>query len=185
MGPDIDERQRRLLEALVLAACRLHERPETGDVDSYAESAGERTVLVLVDYGLLTVLPYGRIFGRWTALGEQFRRAVLDKYDMDDGDWPSVEPLPLGEPDSGEELGIAIDAREGRLLEAAFHMVYYCRGGGRLIPSFVEYGLIEITEDKPHTWRWTEMGKRVWRARNRFDNYGSAVARRSASAPRS
>ena len=92
---NIDQRQARALEALVLMVDRVLERRPDGHVDSAATSAPEHAITVLAEYGLIEVEVVGRIFGRWTDLGEEARRTASD-----------------GFPDSGQRLELPTEYLE-------------------------------------------------------------------------
>jgi hypothetical protein len=77
---NIDQRQARALEALVLMVDRILERHPDGRVDSAATSAPEHAITVLAEYGLIEVEVFGRIFGRWTDLGEEARKTASDGF---------------------------------------------------------------------------------------------------------
>jgi hypothetical protein len=77
---DIDERQARALEALVLMVDRVLKRRPDGRVDSGAMGAPEHAIMVLAEYGLIEMEVVGRIFGRWTELGSEARKTASNRY---------------------------------------------------------------------------------------------------------
>jgi hypothetical protein len=69
----VKEKERRLLMALVeMVEQHLHETDD-GVVLSYAMSAGEHAIQMLVEYELMEVQGRGHINGRWTEAGMKFR----------------------------------------------------------------------------------------------------------------
>jgi hypothetical protein len=67
----MDDRETRLLWALVAMTRQYLQEREGGLVDSLAMSAGEAAIETLAEYGLMEVVPSGRILGRWTQAGHE------------------------------------------------------------------------------------------------------------------
>ena len=69
---NLDDRQKRLLLALVKMVRQYLEHYDDGLVETLSMSAGEHAIAVLEEYGLMTVERPGQRFGRWTEAGETF-----------------------------------------------------------------------------------------------------------------
>jgi hypothetical protein len=67
----MEDREGRLLSALVAMTKQYLKEEEDGLVDSDAMSAGEAAIESLGEYGLMEVVRSGRIFGRWTKAGHE------------------------------------------------------------------------------------------------------------------
>ena len=61
----MSERERRAVEALIAMTIQYLGSREGELVDSLAMSAGEKTITVLAEYGLMEIVLQGRIFGKW------------------------------------------------------------------------------------------------------------------------
>lgn len=74
LNPQTDQ-ERALLDALVwMASQYLEDNPSApGELDTKCMSAGETTLELLEQYGLVDASP-GYRFGEWTDLGERFLR---------------------------------------------------------------------------------------------------------------
>jgi hypothetical protein len=66
----MDDREKRLLVALVKMVRQYLDHADDGVVDSLSMSAGEHAIAVLAEYGLMEVIS-GRA-GRWTKKSEEF-----------------------------------------------------------------------------------------------------------------
>jgi hypothetical protein len=72
--PEINEQEKKLLMALVCMA-KQYLKNTTNEgvevVDSFAMGAGEMTIPVLAEYGLVELIKGGRIGGYWTEAGNK------------------------------------------------------------------------------------------------------------------
>lgn len=81
-GVTADDRQRTGAHG----CARLDGHAHGDEVDNLAESAGERAIQVLSDFGLMEMV--NTRFGRWTDAGKRFRREVAGIRDRERIDYP-------------------------------------------------------------------------------------------------
>lgn len=179
---DVDGREKRLLEAMVLFVDRFHR--EGGNVHSGALSEHEEAMDVLVGYGLMEWLDDVFQCGRWTSSGEEFRAAAhrnhpREDFEVDFAQLPSPwadDPLLVEEAAAIETLADAsleLGDRERFLLIAILRLA---DGGSRCpraaIWALMEYGFIEKSlEEFVEEWgcnaclvTWSDKAKKFWDA---------------------
>jgi len=90
--------EQKLMVALVLMVNQ-HLHAHGDEVDNLEESAGERAIEVLSDFGLIEMV--NTRFGRWTDAGKRFRREVAGIRDRERIDYPGqIRLVGKSEPES-------------------------------------------------------------------------------------
>jgi len=166
MAHELDERQTRLLEALVHIVDHILCRPEfkKGEeddlIDTSSMDAGESSLLALERYGLATLCPPTLRLGQWTDAGQNLLRAMREKYASE----PFKHLLPpssgLHDPAYAAEGALSINEREAMLLEAASSMAQQYFVPERILAILAEYDLVEPVASGRYSGRWTEAGEK-------------------------
>jgi hypothetical protein len=120
---NVNEREEKLLEALILMADRVLWSPEAGLFDTMGSSAGEYTREVLVAYGLMKPISDMPRAGRWTVRGEQYRRIVAVRHGNEDFEAELPDLFPEAELYAGPAVALGVSEREQALLEATLKMI--------------------------------------------------------------
>jgi hypothetical protein len=157
------ERERKLLEALVLMVQHHCWRLEAGGVlDGGAMSTKENALSVLAEYGLVR-LDGGGYWGRWTLVGEDFRSAAFDENADEDfrAKLPTLPSHP--EPVFPHETALSASEQERPLIEAMLRMADEFTPAPRAaVAALAEYGFLEQVEPGFLSGQWTEFARKFW-----------------------